>query len=90
LRVEVPQGWEFLRFHLKDLDVAGRYVAPRDSVTQALRTSRSGGDRRRCWSRSAATDAPAAVTSGAKTPRLLDMVEGRSKQAFKTWLADRP
>ncbi len=27
---------------------------------------------------------------GTGPSRLLDMVEGRSKQAFKAWLADRP
>ncbi len=31
-----------------------------------------------------------AVRDGTGPARLLDMVEGRSKQAFKTWLADRP
>ena len=31
-----------------------------------------------------------AVRGGNGPARLLDMVEGRSKQAFKTWLADRP
>jgi transposase len=31
-----------------------------------------------------------AIRSGAGPARLLDMVEGRSKQAFKQWLADRP
>jgi len=30
------------------------------------------------------------VRDGTGSARLLDMVEGRSKQAFKTWLADRP
>ena len=30
------------------------------------------------------------VREGTGPSRLLDMVEGRSKQAFKTWLADRP
>ena len=30
------------------------------------------------------------VRAGTGPARLLDMVEGRSKQAFKTWLADRP
>lgn len=30
------------------------------------------------------------VRDGNGPARLLDMVEGRSKQAFKTWLADRP
>ncbi|HRE02447.1 MAG TPA: ISL3 family transposase, partial [Ilumatobacteraceae bacterium] len=30
------------------------------------------------------------VRDGAGPARLLDMVEGRSKAAFKTWLADRP
>jgi transposase len=30
------------------------------------------------------------VRDGIGPARLLDMVEGRSKQAFKTWLADRP
>lgn len=30
------------------------------------------------------------VRDGTGPARLLDMVEGRSKQAFKTWLADRP
>jgi transposase len=30
------------------------------------------------------------IRSGTGPARLLDMVEGRSKQAFKTWLADRP
>ena len=29
------------------------------------------------------------VRDGTGPARLLDMVEGRSKQAFKTWLADR-
>jgi transposase len=29
------------------------------------------------------------IREGTGTARLLDMVEGRSKQAFKTWLADR-
>ena len=29
------------------------------------------------------------VRDGAGPARLLDMVEGRSKAAFKTWLADR-
>jgi transposase len=31
-----------------------------------------------------------AVRAGSGAARLLDMVEGRSKQAFKTWLAERP
>jgi transposase len=31
-----------------------------------------------------------AVRAGTGPARLLDMVQGRSKQAFKTWLADRP
>ena len=31
-----------------------------------------------------------AVRAGAGPARLLDMVEGRSKQAFTTWLAERP
>jgi transposase len=31
-----------------------------------------------------------AVRAGTGTARLLDMVEGRSKQAFKTWLSQRP
>ena len=31
-----------------------------------------------------------AIRDGTGTARLLDMVEGRSKQAFKTWLAARP
>ncbi len=31
-----------------------------------------------------------AVRDGTGTARLLDMVEGRSKQAFKTWLNARP
>jgi len=31
-----------------------------------------------------------AIRDGTGPARLLDMVEGRSKQAFKTWLADRP
>lgn len=31
-----------------------------------------------------------AVRAGTGPARLLDMIEGRSKQAFKTWLADRP
>jgi transposase len=31
-----------------------------------------------------------AVRAGTGPARLLDMVEGRSKQAFKTWLAQRP
>ncbi len=31
-----------------------------------------------------------AVRAGTGPARLLDMVEGRSKQVFKTWLADRP
>ena len=31
-----------------------------------------------------------AIRSGTGPARLLDMVEGRSKQAFKTWLAGRP
>jgi transposase len=31
-----------------------------------------------------------AIRAGTGPARLLDMVEGRSKQAFKTWLADRP
>ena len=30
------------------------------------------------------------IRDGTGAARLLDMVEGRSKQAFKTWLADRP
>ncbi|ARD41354.1 hypothetical protein B6G06_02335 [Actinomyces gaoshouyii] len=30
------------------------------------------------------------VHDGAGPARLLDMVPGRSKQVFKTWLADRP
>ena len=30
------------------------------------------------------------IREGTGPARLLDMVEGRSKQAFKTWLADRP
>lgn len=30
------------------------------------------------------------IRDGTGSVRLLDMVEGRSKQAFKTWLADRP
>ena len=30
------------------------------------------------------------IRSGTGSARLLDMVEGRSKQAFKTWLAARP
>jgi transposase len=30
------------------------------------------------------------IRAGTGPARLLDMVEGRSKQAFKTWLADRP
>ncbi|WP_346056983.1 ISL3 family transposase, partial [Amycolatopsis dongchuanensis] len=30
------------------------------------------------------------VRDGTGPARLLDMIEGRSKQAFKTWLADRP
>ena len=30
------------------------------------------------------------VHDGTGPARLLDMVEGRSKQVFKTWLADRP
>ncbi|WP_047692798.1 ISL3 family transposase, partial [Kocuria sp. ZOR0020] len=30
------------------------------------------------------------VRDGTGPARLLDKVEGRSKQAFKTWLADRP
>ncbi len=29
------------------------------------------------------------IRDGTGPARLLDMVEGRSKQAFKTWLADR-
>ncbi len=31
-----------------------------------------------------------AIRDGTGPARLLDMVEGRSKQAFQTWLADRP
>lgn len=31
-----------------------------------------------------------AIRAGTGPARLLDMVEGRSKQVFKTWLADRP
>ncbi len=31
-----------------------------------------------------------AIRAGTGPARLLDMVEGRSKQAFKTWLTDRP
>jgi transposase len=31
-----------------------------------------------------------AVRRGTGTARLMDMVEGRSKQAFRTWLAGRP
>jgi transposase len=31
-----------------------------------------------------------AIRDGTGPARLLDMVKGRSKQAFKTWLADRP
>ncbi len=31
-----------------------------------------------------------AVRAGTGPARLLDMVEGRSKQAFKAWLAERP
>jgi transposase len=31
-----------------------------------------------------------AIRDGTGPARLLDMVEGRSKQAFKTWLAERP
>jgi transposase len=31
-----------------------------------------------------------AIRAGTGPARLLDMVEGRSKQAFKTWLAERP
>lgn len=30
------------------------------------------------------------VRDGTGPARLLDMIEGRSKQVFKTWLADRP
>jgi hypothetical protein len=30
------------------------------------------------------------IRDGTGPARLLDMVEGRSKQAFKTWLAERP
>lgn len=30
------------------------------------------------------------IRDGTGTSRLLDMVQGRSKQAFKTWLAERP
>jgi len=30
------------------------------------------------------------IRDGTGSSRLLDMVEGRSKQAFKTWLAERP
>ncbi|GIJ30581.1 hypothetical protein Vqi01_57430 [Micromonospora qiuiae] len=30
------------------------------------------------------------IREGTGPARLLDMVEGRSKQTFKTWLADRP
>jgi transposase len=30
------------------------------------------------------------IRDGTGPARLLDMIEGRSKQAFKTWLADRP
>src|SRR5690606_25358530 len=30
------------------------------------------------------------IRAGTGPARLLDMVEGRSKNAFKTWLADRP
>jgi transposase len=30
------------------------------------------------------------IRDGSGPSRLLDMVEGRSKKAFKTWLADRP
>lgn len=30
------------------------------------------------------------VRDGTGPARLLDMVEGRSKAAFKTWLAERP
>ncbi len=30
------------------------------------------------------------IRNGTGPARLLDMVEGRSKQAFKQWLADRP
>ena len=30
------------------------------------------------------------LRAGTRPPRLLDMVEGRSKAAFKTWLAQRP
>lgn len=30
------------------------------------------------------------IREGTGPARLLDMVEGRSKQAFKTWLAERP
>lgn len=32
----------------------------------------------------------AAVCVGTGPARLLDMVEGRTKQAFKAWLAERP
>lgn len=31
-----------------------------------------------------------AIRAGTDPARLLDMVEGRSKSVFKTWLADRP
>jgi transposase len=31
-----------------------------------------------------------AIRAGTGPARLLDMVEGRSKQAFKTWLSERP
>lgn len=30
------------------------------------------------------------IRDGTGPARLLDMVEGRSKQAFKTWLSERP
>jgi hypothetical protein len=33
---------------------------------------------------------PDPIRDGTGPARLLDMVEGRSKEAFKTWLADRP
>ena len=40
----------------------------RDTVTRRLAHEPLGGGRRRCWSRSAATGAPAARTCGARTP----------------------
>ena len=53
-------------------------------------TSTSGGTPAAATSTSPSSSTSPPIRDGTGPARLLDMVEGRSKQAFKTWLAERP